>query len=204
MGAWITLLKLNTQDTLINTLVSQVGPYVHPMNHVVEVAIVVTLDPWVSPYINNDIGEAQTNHQCIFILEIPTRLAQHGIDSNHTPIPTLSNTSIIPSWVKIGRSGSFHESSSSPYLKFIHMTNQLREEAIYSNNDGFHKKTRLWLITYRWKHCGYWWTTKQIVTKNLKWNIITTLHGMNTLKAKEQCNGDYDNEIDIMMMVRRP
>lgn len=45
MGAWITLLKLNTQDTLINTLVSQVGPYVHPMNHVVEVAIVVTLDP---------------------------------------------------------------------------------------------------------------------------------------------------------------
>lgn len=92
---------MNTQDTLINTLVSQVGPYVHPMNHVVEVTIVVTLDPWVSPYINNDIGEAQTNHQCTFILEIPTRLAQHGIDSNHTPIPTLSNTSIIPSWVKL-------------------------------------------------------------------------------------------------------
>jgi hypothetical protein len=172
MGTWITILKLNTQDTLINTLPSQVPPSIHPMNDVVEIAVAMTWDPWMSPYINNDVGEAQTNHECILILEIPTWLAQHDIDYNRTLIPIPSNTSIIPSWVKIGRNGSFHEPFSSPYLKFIHMTNHLKEEAIDSNNNGFHRKTRLWLTTYQWGHCGYWWTTKQIVKyyHNLAWD----------------------------------
>jgi hypothetical protein len=49
MGAWITILKLNTQNTLTNTLVSQVGPSIHPTNHVVEVVVAMTLDPRVSP-----------------------------------------------------------------------------------------------------------------------------------------------------------
>jgi hypothetical protein len=72
MGAWITILKLNTQNTLINTPISQVGLSIHPTNHVIEVLVAMTLDPQVSPYTNNDIGEAQTNHQCIFTHEIPT------------------------------------------------------------------------------------------------------------------------------------
>jgi hypothetical protein len=143
MGAWITILKLNTKDTLINTLVSQVGPYVRPLNHVVKVMVTMTLDPQMNPYINNDIGEAQTNHQCILIPEIPTRLAQHGMDYNQTPIPTSSNTSIIPCWVKNGRSSSFHEPSSSPHSKFIQMKYHLKEEAIGSNNNDFHRKTKI-------------------------------------------------------------
>jgi hypothetical protein len=39
--------------------------------------------------------------------------------------------------------------------------------------------------------------TKQIVTKCSRWNIIMNLHGTNISKAKEWCNGDDDNDINI-------
>jgi hypothetical protein len=44
-----------------------------------------------------------------------------------------------------------------------------------------------------------WHPTKQIVTKRLGRNIITTLHGTNTSKTKERCSDDDagDNDIDI-------
>jgi hypothetical protein len=35
--------------------------------------------------------------------------------------------------------------------------------------------------------------TKQIVTKRLRQNIMTTLCGINTSKAKEGCNNDNDD-----------
>jgi hypothetical protein len=41
-----------------------------------------------------------------------------------------------------------------------------------------------------------WCPTKQIVTKQVGRNIITTLHGTNTSKAKERCNDD-DEDIYI-------
>jgi hypothetical protein len=41
--------------------------------------------------------------------------------------------------------------------------------------------------------------TKQIVTKHLGRNIITTLHGTNTLEAEEGCNNDdHDNDTNIL------
>jgi hypothetical protein len=36
MGLRITILELSTQDTLINTSISQVGLFVHPTNHIVD------------------------------------------------------------------------------------------------------------------------------------------------------------------------
>ncbi len=38
-----------------------------------------------------------------------------------------------------------------------------------------------------------WCFTKQIVTKQVGQNIITTLHGTNTSKAKERCNDDDED-----------
>jgi hypothetical protein len=40
------------------------------------------------------------------------------------------------------------------------MKYHLKEEAIGSNNNDFHRKTKIWLTTYQWWHWGYWWTTK--------------------------------------------
>jgi hypothetical protein len=72
MSLWITILKLGTQDTLINTLDSQVGPIVNSQIHVIKAMVVMILDSQVSPNINIDIGEPQTNHQNIFNLEVAT------------------------------------------------------------------------------------------------------------------------------------
>jgi hypothetical protein len=38
--------------------------------------------------------------------------------------------------------------------------------------------------------------TKWIVTKCLRQNTIMTLHGTNTFKVEECCNGDDDNDIN--------
>ncbi len=46
--------------------------------------------------------------------------------------------------------------------------------------------------------------TKWIVTKCLKQNTIMTLHGTNTLKVEECCNGDDDNDININDEWRKP
>jgi hypothetical protein len=58
---------------------------------------------------------------------------------------------------------------------------------------------------YEWPHIDDgildfegWHPIKQIVTKHSSWNIITTLHGTNTLQKKEKCNNDDDdNDIEI-------
>jgi hypothetical protein len=42
-----------------------------------------------------------------------------------------------------------------------------------------------------------WCPTEHIMIKHSKWNIITTLHGTDTLELKEWHNGDDDNGIDI-------
>jgi hypothetical protein len=42
-----------------------------------------------------------------------------------------------------------------------------------------------------------WRPIKQIMTKRLNWNIITTLCGIDTLEAKEGHNDDDDNDTNI-------
>ncbi len=39
--------------------------------------------------------------------------------------------------------------------------------------------------------------TKWIMTKCLRQNTIMTLHGTNTVKVEECCNGNDDNDINI-------
>jgi hypothetical protein len=61
-----TILELGAQETLIiNTPFSQVGPYVHPMNLIVEALVGMTLDPLVNLDTNINIGETQVNLQRI-------------------------------------------------------------------------------------------------------------------------------------------
>jgi hypothetical protein len=48
MGPWSTISKLGAQDALINTLISQVGLPIHPLNHVVEALVAMTLNPLMS------------------------------------------------------------------------------------------------------------------------------------------------------------
>jgi hypothetical protein len=61
-----TILELGGQDTLIiNTPFSHVGPYVHPMNLIVEALVGMTLDPLVNLDTNINIGETQVNLQRI-------------------------------------------------------------------------------------------------------------------------------------------
>ncbi len=64
------------------------------------------------------------------------------------PIPTTSNTSTTPSWVKTSCSGSFHELALSSYFKLVHKTNQLKEKTNDLNNNDFRRQTRLWITTY--------------------------------------------------------
>jgi len=47
-------------------------PYHQFTNHVIKAMVVMILDSQVSPNINIDIGEPQTNHQNIFNLEVTT------------------------------------------------------------------------------------------------------------------------------------
>jgi hypothetical protein len=47
-------------------------PFHRLTNHVIKAMVVMTLDPQVNPNVNINIGEPQTNHQCIFNLEVAT------------------------------------------------------------------------------------------------------------------------------------
>jgi len=62
MGSRITILEPSTQETLISTLVSQVGLSVHFTNPIIETTMAMTLDSYVSPNTNIDIGEPQAIH----------------------------------------------------------------------------------------------------------------------------------------------
>jgi hypothetical protein len=60
------ILDLGNQDIIIiNTTFSQVGPFVHPMNLVIEALVAMTLDPLMNLDTNIDIGETQVNLQRI-------------------------------------------------------------------------------------------------------------------------------------------
>jgi hypothetical protein len=61
MGPRITILDPVTQDALTNISASQFGPFVRLTNHVVEAMVAMTLDPWVNPKTNINIGEPQAS-----------------------------------------------------------------------------------------------------------------------------------------------
>jgi hypothetical protein len=86
MGPRITILYPVTQGALTNTSTSQFGPFIYPMNHIVETMVTMPLNAWVNLDTNINIGEPQVNHQHIFILEATTQLAQHDSNFDHTPI----------------------------------------------------------------------------------------------------------------------
>jgi len=86
MSPRITILNPFTQDALANTTTSQFGPFVYPMNHVVETMVTMTSDAWVNPNTNINISEPQVNHQHIFTPKTTTQLTQHDSNFDHTPI----------------------------------------------------------------------------------------------------------------------
>jgi hypothetical protein len=61
MGPRITILDPITQDALINISTSQFGPFRHLTNHVVEAMVAMTMDAWVNPKTNINIGEPQVS-----------------------------------------------------------------------------------------------------------------------------------------------
>jgi hypothetical protein len=137
------ILKLVTQDPLINTCISFTSWPFHP-----------SYESCNQSHDGNDIGtmgESRYKHwhwwtqascQCILTFETVTQLAQQDSNFDHThqlansyDVKHVHNPKSSQEWLQWWLPSTI----LIPYLKLVHTISDLREKAIVSNNDGFHK-----------------------------------------------------------------